>query len=127
MPGILCSTGPSPWHSRMGSRSPAATGNPGLRARHAVLRSTKRWAAAQRPLRRAQLNMLAQLVVQRVPSAHFIDLDPLTCDEEVGFRKIGRKRYTSTGCTGHPSRGRAVWAQLMQRWRKDGLMDAAKP
>ena len=53
------------------------------------------------PLRRAQLNMLAQLVVQRVPSAHFIDLDPLTCDEEVGFRKIGRKRYTSTGCTGH--------------------------
>ena len=70
--------------------------------------------------------MLAQLVVQRVPSAHFIDLDPLTCDEEVGFRKIGRKRYTSTGCTGHP-RGRAVWALLMQRWRKDGLMDAAKP
>ena len=79
------------------------------------------------PLRRAQLNMLAQLVVQRVPSAHFIDLDPLTCDEEVGVSKDRAKALYVDGVHWSPQGGRAVWAQLMQRWRKDGLIDAAKP
>jgi peptidoglycan/LPS O-acetylase OafA/YrhL len=77
------------------------------------------------PLRRAQLNMLAQLVVERVPRAHFVDLDPLTCDEEVGVSKERARALYVDGVHWSPQGGRAVWALLMQRWRTDGLMDAA--
>jgi hypothetical protein len=79
------------------------------------------------PLRRAQLNMLAQLVVERVPRAHFVDLDPLTCDEEVGVSKERARALYVDGVHWSPQGGRAVWALLMQRWRTDGLMDAATP
>jgi peptidoglycan/LPS O-acetylase OafA/YrhL len=77
------------------------------------------------PLRRAQLNMLAQLVVERTPRAHFVDLDPLTCDEEVGVSKDRAKALYVDGVHWSPQGGRVVWAMLMQRWRQDRLMDAA--